>query len=135
MQKEAVLAEDISAMVVTLGFDLCRCRDHAILLVSCAGGLRRSEIVCLDHGKDDTPYSGGRFEILAESAILYLRSKTARPNRAAAGVRSDLPEQLELRLVSCLSLRACVAFTEMTLRYQRRHDLPQRTLASSAAKV
>lgn len=125
MQKEAVLAEDIRAMVVTLGFDLWRCRDHAVLLVSCAGGLWRSEIVRLNHGKDDTPYSCGRFEILAVDAILYLRGKTARPNRAAAGVRSNRPEQLELRRVSCLSFRACLAFTEIPLRYQRRHDLPQ----------
>jgi site-specific recombinase XerD len=55
VQKEAVLAEDIRAMIATLPFDLRGLRDRAILLVGYAGGLRRSEIVSLDHGKDDTP--------------------------------------------------------------------------------
>ncbi|MEM6566753.1 MAG: integrase, partial [Pseudomonadota bacterium] len=46
-QKEAVLPEDIIAMVATLPFDLRGLRDRAILLLGFAGGLRRSEIVCL----------------------------------------------------------------------------------------
>lgn len=53
-QKEALLAEDIRAMIATLPFDLRGLRDRAILLIGYAGGLRRSEIVSLDHGKDDT---------------------------------------------------------------------------------
>lgn len=76
VQKEAVLAEDIIAMAATLGFDLRGLRDRAILLIGYAGGLRRSEIVCLDYGKDDTPDSGGWIEIEQNGAVLFLRGKT-----------------------------------------------------------
>lgn len=76
VQKEAILPEDILAMVATLGFDLRGLRDRAVLLTGYAGGLRRSEIVSLDHGKDDTPDSGGWIEILNEGAVLTLNAKT-----------------------------------------------------------
>jgi integrase len=76
VQKEAVLAEDIIAMVATLGFDLRGLRDRAILLIGYAGGLRRSEIVSLDHGKDDTADSGGWVQIEDNGAVLFLRGKT-----------------------------------------------------------
>ncbi|MEI4263179.1 tyrosine-type recombinase/integrase [Roseovarius sp. D0-M9] len=76
MQKEAILAEDILAMVATLGFDLRGLRDRAILLLGYAGGLRRSEIVSLDVHKDDTPDSGGWIEILDKGALLTLTGKT-----------------------------------------------------------
>jgi len=81
-QKEAVLAEDIRAMVATLSFDLRGLRDRAILLIGYAGGLRRSEIVCLDHSRDDlgstdgAADSRGWVEIEDEGAILVLRGKT-----------------------------------------------------------
>lgn len=76
VQKEAILAEDILAMVATLPFDLRGLRDRAILLIGFAGGLRRSEIVSLDYGKDDTADSGGWVDILEAGAILTLRGKT-----------------------------------------------------------
>lgn len=76
VQKEAILPEDIRAMLTTLPHDLRGLRDRAILLVGFAGGLRRSEIVALDHGKDDTPDSGGWVEILEGGALLTLRGKT-----------------------------------------------------------
>lgn len=76
VQKEAILPEDILAMVSTLGFDLRGLRDRAILLLGYAGGLRRSEIVSLDVGKDDTPESGGWIEILEDGAVLTLNAKT-----------------------------------------------------------
>ena len=76
VQKEAILPEDILAMVATLGFDLRGLRDRAILLLGYAGGLRRSEIVSLDVGKDDTPDSGGWIEILEDGAVLTLNAKT-----------------------------------------------------------
>ena len=76
VQKEAILPEDILAMVGTLPFDLRGLRDRAILLLGYAGGLRRSEIVSLDVGKDDTPDSGGWIEILEDGAVLTLNAKT-----------------------------------------------------------
>ncbi len=76
VQKEAILAEDILAMVATLPFDLRGLRDRAILLIGYAGGLRRSEIVSLDVHKDDTPDSGGWIEIFDKGALLTLNAKT-----------------------------------------------------------
>ncbi|TKA84159.1 tyrosine-type recombinase/integrase [Sulfitobacter sp. 15WGC] len=76
VQKEAILAEDILAMVNTLPFDLRGLRDRAILLLGYAGGLRRSEIVNLDVHKDDTPDSGGWIETFDEGALLTLNAKT-----------------------------------------------------------
>ena len=75
-QKEAILPEDILAMIATLSFDLRGLRDRAILLLGYAGGLRRSEIVSLDTGKDDTPDSGGWVQILDDGALLTLNAKT-----------------------------------------------------------
>lgn len=76
VQKEAILAEDILAMVATLPFDMRGLRDRAILLLGYAGGLRRSEIVSLDLHKDDTPASGGWIEIFDKGAMLTLNAKT-----------------------------------------------------------
>ncbi|SDP62003.1 Site-specific recombinase XerD [Sulfitobacter litoralis] len=75
MQKEAILVDDIRAMVATLPFNLRGLRDRAILLLGYAGGLRRSEIVSLDAGKDDTPDSGGWIDILKGGALLTLNAK------------------------------------------------------------
>jgi integrase len=76
MQKEAILPEDLRDMLATLPHDLRGLRDRAILLIGFAGGLRRSEIVSLDHGRDDTPDSGGWVDILEDGLLLTLRSKT-----------------------------------------------------------
>ncbi len=76
VQKEAILPEDILAMVATLDFDLRGLRDRAILLLGYAGGLRRSEIVSIDVGKDDTIECGGWIEILDDGAMLTLNAKT-----------------------------------------------------------
>ena len=76
VQKEAILPEDLRDMLATLPHDLRGLRDRAILLIGFAGGLRRSEIVSLDHGKEDTPDSGGWVGLLAGGALLTLRGKT-----------------------------------------------------------
>lgn len=76
VQKEAILPEDILAMVATLPFDLRGLRDRAILLLGYAGGLRRSEIVSLDVGKDDTLDSSGWIEIFEDGALLTFDAKT-----------------------------------------------------------
>jgi integrase len=47
-----------------------------MLLIGFAGGLRRSEIVSLDHGKDDTPDSGGWIDVLEGGPLITLRGKT-----------------------------------------------------------
>jgi integrase len=76
VQKEAILPEDLRDMLATLPHDLRGLRDRAILLIGFAGGLRRSEIVSLDHGKDDTPESGGWVEVLEDGILITLRGKT-----------------------------------------------------------
>ena len=76
VQKEAILRDEILAMVATLPFDLRGLRDRAILLLGYAGGLRRSEIVRLDVHKDDMPDSGGWIEIMDDGVLLILNAKT-----------------------------------------------------------
>jgi integrase len=76
VQKAAILPDDLRAMLATLPHDLRGLRDRAILLIGFAGGLRRSEIVSLDHGKDDTPESGGWVEMLEDGVLITLRGKT-----------------------------------------------------------
>jgi integrase len=76
VQKAAILPDDLLAMLASLPHDLRGLRDRAILLIGFAGGLRRSEIVGLDHGRDDTPGSGGWVEILEGGALVTLRGKT-----------------------------------------------------------
>lgn len=76
VQKEAILPEDIRSMLATLPHDLRGLRDRALLLIGFAGGLRRSEIVSLDNGKDDTPDSGGWVQMLNDGALITLRGKT-----------------------------------------------------------
>ena len=75
-RKAAVLACDILAMTATLPHDLRGLRDRAILLVGYAGGLRRSEVVGLDAGRETSPDGTGWVEILAPGALLTLRGKT-----------------------------------------------------------
>lgn len=76
-QKEAVLGEDVRAMVDTLGHDLRGLRDRAILLLGFGGGLRRSEIVGLDVVRDDHSDGTGWIEIFDGKGVLVtLRGKT-----------------------------------------------------------
>ena len=75
-QKEAVLAEDLLRMIETLGRDLRGLRDRAILLIGFAGGLRRSEIVGLDCGPEQTDEGAGWIEIVDQGVIIRVRGKT-----------------------------------------------------------
>lgn len=76
-QKEAILPEDLIAMLETLERGTLRgMRDRAMLLVGFAGGLRRSEITGLDLGRDQTEDGRGWIEIFDKGALLMLRGKT-----------------------------------------------------------
>ena len=76
-QKEAVLPEDIIAMLETLDRGSLRgLRDRAMLLIGFAGGLRRSEIVGLDLKRDETEDGRGWVELLDKGIIVTLRGKT-----------------------------------------------------------
>ena len=76
-QKEAILPEDLLAMIATLDLrDLRGLRDRAILLIGFAGGLRRSEIVGLDCGARQTRDGTGWTEILDKGILVTLRGKT-----------------------------------------------------------
>lgn len=76
-QKEAILPEDLIAMLETLDRGNLRgLRDRAMLLIGFAGGLRRSEIVGLDLGRDQTEDGRGWIEILDKGMLVTLRGKT-----------------------------------------------------------
>ena len=76
-QKEAVLPGDLVSMLSTLDLGSLRgLRDRAMLLVGFAGGLRRSEIVALDVGRDQTEDGGGWIEMLEKGLLVTLRGKT-----------------------------------------------------------
>jgi len=76
-QKEAVMPDDLRAMLATLPpADLRGLRDRAILLIGFAGGLRRSEIVGLDVGRDQTQDGTGWVEFLDKGLLVTLRGKT-----------------------------------------------------------
>ncbi len=76
-QKEAILPEDLIAMLETLDRGTLRgLRDRAMLLLGFAGGLRRSEIVGLDAGRDQTEDGRGWVEILDKGMLATLRGKT-----------------------------------------------------------
>jgi integrase len=77
LQKEAVLPEDVIAMLETLDrAGLRGLRDRAMLLIGFAGGFRRSEIVSLDVGREQTEDGGGWVEILDKGMLVTLRGKT-----------------------------------------------------------
>ncbi len=63
-------------MIASLTFGLRDMRDRAILFIGYAGGLRRSEIVSLDVGKDETEDGNGWIEVEKDGAVIHLRGKT-----------------------------------------------------------
>ena len=108
LQKAAIFADELLAMLATLEMDLRGLRDRAILAIGFAGGLRRSEIVGLDCGPGQTEDGSGWIEIFPEGALLTIRGKTGwrdveigrgsrsrhlpgRPARNLAAARPDRP--------------------------------------------
>jgi len=76
-QKEAVIRDDVVAMLGTLDLGKLRgIRDRAILLLGFAGGLRRSEIVGLDCGRDETEDGRGWIEFQKKGLLVTLTGKT-----------------------------------------------------------
>ncbi|MGJ8573313.1 MAG: site-specific integrase, partial [Hoeflea sp.] len=76
-QKEAILPEDLIAMLETLDKASLRgLRDRAMLLIGFAGGLRRSEITGLDLGRDQSEDGRGWIEFLDKGVLVTLRGKT-----------------------------------------------------------
>ncbi|MEJ6782598.1 site-specific integrase [Aminobacter sp. Piv2-1] len=76
-QKEAILPEDLIAMLETLERGTLRgLRDRAMLLIGFAGALRRSEIVGLDVGRDQTQDASGWIEFFEKGILATLRGKT-----------------------------------------------------------
>jgi integrase len=76
LQKAAIFADGLLAMLATLDMDLRGLRDRAILAIGFAGGLRRSEIVGLDCGPRQTEDGSGWLEIFPEGVLLTIHGKT-----------------------------------------------------------
>ena len=90
LQKAAIFADELLAMLATLDMDLRGLRDRAILAVGFAGGLRRSEIVGLDCGPRQTEDGSGWVEFFPEGALLTIRGKTGwRDVEIGRGSRPD----------------------------------------------
>jgi integrase len=90
LQKAAIFADELLAMLATLEMDLRGLRDRAILAIGFAGGLRRSEIVGLDCGPSQTEDGAGWIEIFPEGALLTIRGKTGwREVEIGRGSRPD----------------------------------------------
>jgi integrase len=90
VQKEAIFADELLAMLATLDMDLRGLRDRAILAIGFAGGLRRSEITGLDCGPEQTENGAGWIEILAGGALLTINGKTGwREVEIGRGSRPD----------------------------------------------
>jgi integrase len=90
LQKAAIFADELLAMLGTLEMDLRGLRDRAMLAVGFAGGLRRSEIVGLDCGPRQTEDGTGWVELFPEGALLTIRGKTGwRDVEIGRGSRAD----------------------------------------------
>ena len=90
LQKAAIFADELLAMLATLDMDLRGLRDRAILAIGFAGGLRRSEIVGLDCGHRQTEDGSGWIELFPEGALLTIHGKTGwRDVEIGRGSRPD----------------------------------------------
>jgi integrase len=76
VQKEAIFADELLAMLGVLDMDLRGLRDRAILAIGFAGGLRRSEITGLDCGPKQSEDGTGWIEILEGGVLLTINGKT-----------------------------------------------------------
>ncbi len=75
-QKAAIFADELIDMLSILDMDLRGIRDRAILAIGFAGALRRSEIVGLDCGANQSEDGSGWIEIQKDGALLTISGKT-----------------------------------------------------------
>lgn len=75
-QKAAIFADELLDMLASLDMDLRGIRDRAILAIGFAGALRRSEIVGLDCGPDQSEDGSGWIDIQAGGVLLTVSGKT-----------------------------------------------------------
>jgi integrase len=97
VQKEAIFTDDLRAMLATLDNDLRGLRDKAILAIGFAGGLRRSEIVGLDRGPNQSEDGTGWIEIFtgaeASTASMNARAKPPRKEKEDDAPDSAAPSE------------------------------------------
>lgn len=126
--KDAILTEDLLLMLATLNLaKLHHIRDKAILLLGFAGGLRRSEIVGLDVGPEqsaDDPACKGWVEFFEEGIVLHVRNKTERHRSIEIGRGSS---ELTCPVVS---LRTWLKMARITHGPVFRRVLAARTVSS-----
>ncbi len=79
VQKEAIFADDLLAMMATLDNDPRELRDRAILTTGFAGGLRRSEIVGRDCGPSQSEGGTGWIEIFGAAKGARQKAKAGTP--------------------------------------------------------
>ena len=104
VQKEAIFADDLLAMLATLDNDLRGLRDRAILAIGFAGGLRRSEIVGLDCGPDQCEDGTGWIEFWPASMASSAGKKRqgARTPRSAGNAKAaPMFREPETKAVCC----------------------------------
>ncbi len=88
VQKQALYPDDVIAILGVLPQTLRGLRDRAIILIGFAGGLRRSEIVGLDCGPQQTEDGSGWIEVSPLGLLLTIRGKTGwRVVEVARGTR------------------------------------------------
>ncbi|MDI7861937.1 tyrosine-type recombinase/integrase [Rhizobiaceae bacterium n13] len=88
--KQALRPDELVAMLETLDRATLRgLRDRAILLLGFAGGLRRSEIVGLDCGPDESENGSGWVDIRSDGMLVALRSRRGKREIAIARSASE----------------------------------------------
>ena len=88
--KAPIMTDDLKTMLGHLPGGIFGLRDRAILLLGFAGGLRRSEIVCLDLSETLRPGAAGCLRVAEGGILLTIRGKTGlRDVEIARGERAE----------------------------------------------
>ncbi len=143
VKKQALFTEDVIAMLGVLPQNLRGIRDRAILLIGFAGGLRRSEIVGLDCGPQQTEDGSGWIEISAKGVLLKIKGKTGwRTVEIARGSRfQTCPVQALETWLSFAKIENGAVFRRVRERnrnvgaYRLHHEQVARIVRTSALKA